>query len=113
VVDKQGREVPDANNLVTFTLSGDAKIIGVGNGDPSSHEPDRIFDGNWQRHLFNGKCQVIIQAGKTPGAIKFEAKSDSLLTGSTYISTTSPSVSQVGKGDSNDLFTYDEISKKF
>jgi hypothetical protein len=32
-----------------------------------------------KRHLFNGKCQVIIQAGKTPGAIKFEAKSDSPL----------------------------------
>jgi hypothetical protein len=36
---------------------GRVKIIGVGNGDPSSHEPDKIFDGVWQRHLFNGKCQ--------------------------------------------------------
>ena len=44
-VDKQGREVPDANNLITFSISGDAKIIGVGNGDPSSHEPDKIFEG--------------------------------------------------------------------
>ena len=96
-VDKQGREVPDANNLVTFSISGDAKIIGVGNGDPSSHEPDKIFEDNpmWQRHLFNGKCQVIIQAGKTPGAIKFEAKSDSLYTGSTDIFTISPSTSQI------------------
>jgi beta-galactosidase len=93
VVDKQGREVPDANNLVTFSINGDAKIIGVGNGDPSSHEADKIFNGNWQRHLFNGKCQVIIQAGKTPGAIKFEAKSDSLYTGSTDIFTISPSTS--------------------
>ena len=59
VVDKQGREVPDVDNQIQFTLTGDAKIIGVGNGDPSSHEPDKIFDGQWQRHLFNGKCQVI------------------------------------------------------
>jgi beta-galactosidase len=94
-VDKQGREVPDANNLVTFSVSGDAKIIGVGNGDPSSHELDKIFDGAWQRHLFNGKCQVIIQAGKTPGAIKFEAKSDGLYAGSTDIFTISPSTSQI------------------
>ena len=96
-VDKQGREVPDANNLVTFSISGDAKIIGVGNGDPSSHEPDKIFEGTWQRHLFNGKCQVIIQAGKTPGAIKFEAKSDGLYTGSTDIFTISPSTSQMAE----------------
>src|SRR4029077_11082588 len=54
VIDKQGRDVPDANNLISFSISGDAKIIGVGNGDPSSHEPDKYFDDNWQRKLFNG-----------------------------------------------------------
>jgi beta-galactosidase len=57
VVDAQGREVPDAQDLIKFNLTGNARIIGVGNGDPSSHEDDH---GN-QRHLFNGKCQVIIQ----------------------------------------------------
>ena len=59
VVDKQGRQVPTADNLIQFSVEGDAKIIGVGNGDPSSHEPDKILEGNWQRSLFNGKCQVI------------------------------------------------------
>jgi beta-galactosidase len=38
------------------------RIIGVGNGDPSSHEPDQVADGNWQRHLFGGKCQVIVRS---------------------------------------------------
>jgi beta-galactosidase len=87
--------VPDANNLVKFSITGDAKIIGVGNGDPSSHEPDKIFDGNWQRHLFNGKCQVIIQSGKTASRIKFEAKGDSLYTGSTDIFTVGPATAGV------------------
>jgi beta-galactosidase len=59
-------------------ISGDAKIIGVGNGDPSSHEPDKCADGAWQRSAFNGKCQVIIQAGKTVGTVNFEAKSNGL-----------------------------------
>ena len=82
VVDKNGREVPDANNLISFSLSGDSKIIGVGNGDPSSHEADKFNDGaNWQRKLFNGKCQVIIQAGKTAGTIKVSASSPGLQTG--------------------------------
>ena len=50
----------------------------MGNGDPSSHEPDKCTDGAWQRSAFNGKCQVIIQAGKSKGAIKLEAKSTGL-----------------------------------
>jgi beta-galactosidase len=62
VVDRQGREVPDAQNLLHFSVAGPAKIIGVGNGDPSSHEPDKCADGEWQRHLFNGRCQVILQS---------------------------------------------------
>jgi beta-galactosidase len=32
--------VPVAGNLVNFELSGPGKILGVGNGDPSCHEPD-------------------------------------------------------------------------
>jgi len=40
VIDDQRRVVPVAENKITFTLSGTGKIIGVGNGDPSSHEPD-------------------------------------------------------------------------
>lgn len=90
VVDREGREVPDANNMISFSISGDGKIIGVGNGDPSSHEPDKCPDGAWQRSLFNGKCQVIIQAGKTGGEIKFEAKAAGLWTGSTDIHLVNP-----------------------
>lgn len=89
VIDKQNREVPDANNLVQFTLTGDAKIIGVGNGDPSSHEPDKM-DCAWQRRLFNGKCQVIVQAGTTISKIHFDAKSDSLSGAATDIHSIQP-----------------------
>jgi beta-galactosidase len=84
VIDKQNREVPDANNLIRFTLTGDGKIIGVGNGDPSSHEPDKM-DSAWQRRLFNGKCQVIVQAGTTISQIHFDAKSDSLTSAGTDV----------------------------
>lgn len=90
VVDKDGREVPTADNLIQFSVEGDAKIIGVGNGDPSSHEPDKILGGNWQRSLFNGKCQVILQSGKAPGHIKFKATSKGLWDGSTDLITIAP-----------------------
>lgn len=78
VIDQKGREVPDANQLIRFSLSGDAKIIGVGNGDPSCHQPDKCADGAWQRSLFNGKCQVIIQAGKADATLSLTAASEKM-----------------------------------
>jgi len=90
IIDREEREVPDANNMIRFTISGPGKIIGVGNGDPSSHEPDKCMDGAWQRMAFNGKCQVIVQSTKEAGLIKFEASSAGIWSGSTDIITVSP-----------------------
>ena len=39
-LDAQGRPVPVAQNKIHFSIEGNGKIIGVGNGDPSCHEPD-------------------------------------------------------------------------
>lgn len=78
VKDSKGRHVPDAQNLIRFSLEGDAKIIGVGNGDPSCHEPDKCNEGEWQRSLFNGRCQIILQAGTHQGDIVLTATSEGL-----------------------------------
>jgi beta-galactosidase len=40
VADAQGRTVPTAGNKINFSIEGAGKILGVGNGDPSCHEPD-------------------------------------------------------------------------
>lgn len=90
IIDREGREVPDANNMIRFSISGPGSIIGVGNGDPSSHEPDKCKEGAWQRSAFNGKCQVIVQSHKTAGLIKFEAGAAGLYSGSTDIITVPP-----------------------
>jgi beta-galactosidase len=45
VVDDRGRVVPVASNAIVFKLEGPGRIIGVGNGDPSSHEPDKYVAG--------------------------------------------------------------------
>ncbi len=42
--DAEGRPVPVAGNKIQFALDGPGKIIGVGNGDPSCHEPDVYVD---------------------------------------------------------------------
>jgi beta-galactosidase len=44
VNDAPGRMVPTATNTITFEITGPGKIIGVGNGDPSSHEADRYVE---------------------------------------------------------------------
>lgn len=41
--DAHGRRVPTADVPVTFALVGPGRLLGVGNGDPSSHEPDRFL----------------------------------------------------------------------
>ena len=74
VVDAQGRIVPTASNLVTFAVTGAGHVAGVGNGDPSCHEPDKAK----YRSAFNGKCLVIVGAGETLGNIRLTATAPGL-----------------------------------
>jgi len=74
VVDAHGRVVPTADTLVSFTVKGAGRIRGVGNGDPSSHEPDQAG----QRRAFGGKCLVIVGAGDRPGGITLTANAPGL-----------------------------------
>jgi beta-galactosidase len=57
VLDAKGRAVPTANLPIDFELAGPGKIIGLGNGDPTSHEAEK---GN-RRSLYNGLAEVILQ----------------------------------------------------
>ncbi len=111
-VDRRGREVPDAGNLVHFSVTGDAKIIGTGNGDPSSHEQDRFADTTAQRYLFNGKCQVIVQAGGNRSEIKLFAKADSLLTASTTILSIQPGMPHPVIPDKNNFPASGKMNRK-
>ena len=71
VQDDHGRLVPVAGNVVTFKISGKGRLIGVGNGDPGSHESDK----GPTRAAFNGLCLAIVQATKQPGELVLEASS--------------------------------------
>jgi|HubBroStandDraft_1064217.scaffolds.fasta_scaffold00976_14 beta-galactosidase len=73
VLDEAGRPIPTAGNMISFKVTGDGALIGVGNGDPNCQESDK----EPKRSLFNGLAQVIVQATKTPGTITIEANSNS------------------------------------
>ena len=61
VKDSKGRTVPTACNEISFTLEGDGKIAGGGNGDPAWHGIEHCFDGkHFTVPAFNGLAQVLI-----------------------------------------------------
>jgi beta-galactosidase len=72
-LDAKGRPVTVCNEMIEFEVSGSVKIIGLGNGDPNSHESEK---GN-KRSLFNGLAQIIIQSvenGKAGVTLTAKAK---------------------------------------
>ncbi len=94
VLDAQGNIVPTASNEIYFSITG-GTIIGVGNGDPNSHEADKAS----QRAVFNGLAQVIVQSTTQTGAITLTATSPGLISTNTTItaaSTLPPPVAPTG-----------------
>lgn len=74
VVDTDNNPVPQADNLVTFSVEGPGTVAGVDNGSQTSMEP---FRANY-RKAFNGKCLVVIKSGKEKGEIRVTASSEGL-----------------------------------
>ena len=77
VVDAKGMTVPTAGNMLTFTVEGPGKVIGVGNGDPSCHEPDK----GTQRSAFMGLGAALVQTGREPGTIRVKVSAEKLEAG--------------------------------
>jgi beta-galactosidase len=74
VVDAQGNTVPTADNLISFDLQGPAQLIGLDNGNVTSHED---YKGS-QRAAFNGLALAILQSTAQPGPIRFHASAPGL-----------------------------------
>jgi beta-galactosidase len=79
ILDAKGRVVPYANNRVSFHLTGGGRILGVGNGNPSDHDPDRASE----RTAFHGHCIVILQAAAKPETLQLTVTSPGLEPAST------------------------------
>jgi beta-galactosidase len=71
VLDETNRLVPIADVPVEFHLSGQGKVIGVGNGNPSDLDADRAE----RRRAFNGLCMAIVQSTREAGELRLEATS--------------------------------------
>jgi beta-galactosidase len=87
VEDKDGTLVPNADNLVHFTLSGPGTIAAVDNGNAATVEP---FHAD-QRRAFDGLALLILRSrpGQT-GQIRVSATSEGLAQGETQINSVTP-----------------------
>ena len=74
LLDGKGNRNPLAENLVKFEIEGSATIAGVGNGNPRSLESYQ----NNERKAWQGRCLVIVKAGKSAGEIKLKAVVDGM-----------------------------------
>lgn len=74
IVDAEGRLVPTAGDNVRFSIEGKGHIIGVGNGNPTSHEPPK----GSQMTAFYGLCQVLVQSTQSNTPLILTAEADGL-----------------------------------
>jgi beta-galactosidase len=65
ITDKDGVRIPNADNLVSFKISGPGRIAAVDNGDNASHESFQASE----RHAFQGRCVAFVKAIAPAGKI--------------------------------------------
>jgi beta-galactosidase len=92
VVDSDGNTVkthsPDSSVKISYTLSGEGKFIGKGNGDPSNQEHDQPESATSATHaIWNGLARLVVQSTHTAGKITITAEGSGLQTGTVSIDT--------------------------
>ena len=74
LLDENGVRHPKAQNLVEFEISGPGSIAAVGSSNPFGLESFR----QPKRKAYQGRCLVIVKAGKEPGEIILTASSEGI-----------------------------------
>ena len=82
VLDANNNTVPNADNLIKFSASGEGTIAGVDNGDPTSLESFKVPE----RKLFNGKALVIVRSTEKSGNVHISATADGIKSDSVTVS---------------------------
>ncbi len=74
VLDKNGKLVDDANNLINVSVDGNATLLALDNGDQVDHEPYN----SGKRKAFSGKLVAIVKAHDTTGSFNVNVSSAGL-----------------------------------
>jgi beta-galactosidase len=76
VTDAHGNPVPVADTPLRFAIEGAARLIGLGNGNPVSTEPDK----GTARRAFNGLAQAVVQSDGRTGPARLTVSGEGLAT---------------------------------
>ena len=74
VVDQQGRLQPNADELISFKLTGPGTIAGLGNAWLDGTEP---YQGS-ECHVYHGRALIVIRTSREAGTLQLEAHSPGL-----------------------------------
>lgn len=74
IVDRAGRTVPDAADVVTISAGNGLRLLGTGNGDPTC----LVLDHAPARPAFHGLMQGIVQSDGTSGSLRVSASAPGL-----------------------------------
>lgn len=81
VVDAKGLVVPDADHVVTFDVSGPARLAGTGNGDPACH----VSDLSATRPAFHGLVLGVVAGGTEAGMVTVTASAPGVAPATLFI----------------------------
>ena len=90
IQDSKGRTVPDACPMLNISLTGEGRILGVGNGDPAylgEDHPKEKDCKTFRIPAFNGLAQVLVQSDHTPSDLTLTISADGLRTANIMIQT--------------------------
>ena len=88
ITDAAGIEIPRANDLISFQISGPGVIAAVDNGDNARPE---LFQTN-SRRAFQGEVVAFVKATAAEGKITLTALATGLANGSLFITTVRPAI---------------------
>ena len=95
ILDKNGIVCPDASNIVNISVSGNGRLLGVDNGNPSNINPAKLP----KVRAFSGLCSAIVQSNEEPGKVTITAESEGLKSGLLEIKTLQTEISPSIKSD--------------
>ena len=81
IVDADGNLVPNADNLVQFSVTGAGTVIATDNGNETSMESFQSSD----RKVFHGLCLAVVRSKDNAGNIQLSAKAEGLMDGQVTI----------------------------
>ena len=74
IVDAERNPVPNADNLIRFTTSGEGAVVATDNGSETSMESFKEKN----HRAFNGLCLAVVKSGVKAGIIRVTAESEGL-----------------------------------